>query len=120
MSKPSYKNYAISLVLYIVAVSLYEALSSSATPMRVMSAVVLFLTIANFGYQLYKYYDRHDELQQRNLMKGTCFGAIATGVICLFYSFLEATVPAFKAEWAFYMLVAFSTIGQQFYMYRTR
>jgi len=120
MAKPLYKNYVISFCGYMGAVTLHEKLSSSDMTLRVLSTALLFVAIANFGYQLFKYYDQHDELQQRNLMKGTCFGAILTGVLCLFYSFLGNSAPVFAPEWAFYMLVIFSTLGQQFYIYRTR
>lgn len=120
MEKPSCKQYLISFGGYIGAVTLHEMLTSSSSTLRTLSIVILFVAIANFGYQLFKYYGQHDELQQHNLMKGTCLGATLTGVLCLFYSFLGNSAPIFKPEWAFFMLVLFSTLGQQFYIYRTR
>ncbi|HAV12802.1 MAG TPA: hypothetical protein DCX06_04805 [Opitutae bacterium] len=86
---------------------------------QMTSSVILFSAIANFGYQLFKYYEAHDEFEQSNLMKGVCFGALISGVLCLFYSFLDTALPTFQAEWAFYMITGFSALGQVIFTYRS-
>ena len=90
----------------------HAVVSEQSLLLQILSSILLFLAIANFGYQLFNYYEAHDEFEQRNLMKGVCLGALITGVLCLFYSFLDSTFPVFQAEWAFYMLVGFSALGQ--------
>jgi hypothetical protein len=119
MKRVSSKKYVIAFSLYLVAVVLHVAAGESALAWQFISSIILFLAIANFGYQLFKYYDAHDEFEQRNLMKGVCLGALVTGILCLFYSFLESVFPVFQAEWAFFMLVGFSTIGQVLFTHKS-
>jgi hypothetical protein len=119
MRKLSLKKYIIAFLFYLVAVMLHVVASQLTLHWRISSLVILFLAIANFGYQLFKYYDAHDEFEQRNLMKGVCMGALITGILCLFYSFLDSFFPVFQAQWAFFMLIGFSAIGQVFFTYKS-
>ena len=119
MRKISPKKYIISFFLYLIAVMVHTIVSEQSLHWQITSSIILFLAIANFGYQLFKYYEAHDEFEQRNLMKGVCSGALITGVLCLFYSFLDSVLPAFESEWAFYMLAGFSAVGQVLFTYKS-
>lgn len=116
MRKVSPKKYIISFILYLVAVLFHTVVNEQSLLFQILSSILLFLAIANFGYQLFKYYEAHDEFEQHNLMKGVCFGALITGVLCLFYSFLDSV---FQAEWAFFMLVGFSALGQVLFTFKS-
>lgn len=119
MKRISPNKYNLAFLLYIIAVVFHTIAAESTLVWQVISSIILFFTIANFGYQLFKYYDSHDEFEQRNLMKGVCLSAIITGILCLFYSFFDSIFPAFQAEWAFFMLAGFSASGQIFFTHKS-
>ena len=119
MRRISPRKYIVSFCVYLIAATLHAVASEQSLNWQIISSILLFLSIVNFGYQLFKYYEAHDEFEKRNLMKGVCFGALMTGVICLFYSFLDSVFPIFQAEWAFFMLAGFSTLGQVLFTYKS-
>jgi hypothetical protein len=53
-----------------------------------------------------------DEMWRKILSEGMAFSAIATGFTCFSYLFIrDMGAPAFRAEWAFYMMWAYYGVG---------
>jgi hypothetical protein len=71
----------------------------------ILAIIYIVTTIISYVAQL-------DEMKRKIVTEAAAFSCVATGFTCFSYLFLrDAGAPEFRAQWAFYLMMAYYWIG---------
>ena len=71
----------------------------------ILAIIYIVTTIISYVAQL-------DEMKRKIVTEAAAFSCVATGFTCFSYLFLrDAGAPEFRAQWAFYLMMAYYWVG---------